>query len=70
MRDASNQLEFLARASAALGTSVEIVSGREEARLIHLGVQTQWPHPKQRVLMMDIGRGSAELILSAAQGSA
>ena len=64
LRDASNRDEFLARASAIIGHPVEVISGLEEARLIHLGVQSAWPHPKQRVLMMDIGGGSAELILS------
>ncbi len=64
LRDASNRDEFLARASAILGHPVEVISGLEEARLIHLGVQSVWPHPKQRVLMMDVGGGSAELILS------
>jgi exopolyphosphatase/guanosine-5'-triphosphate,3'-diphosphate pyrophosphatase len=64
LRDASNRDEFLARAAAIIGHPVEVISGLEEARLIHLGVQMQWPHPKQRVLMMDIGGGSAELILS------
>ena len=64
LRDASNRDEFLARAAAIIGHPVEVISGLEEARLIHLGVQSVWPHPKQRVLMMDIGGGSAELILS------
>src|ERR1700730_9493549 len=64
LRDASNRDEFLARAAAIIGHPVEVISGLEEARLIHLGVQSLWPHPKHRVLMMDIGGGSAELILS------
>src|SRR5579863_7908010 len=64
VRDAGNQQEFIARASAALGTDVEIVSGQEEARLIHLGVKSRWPHPKERFLIIDIGGGSAEIILS------
>ncbi|MEQ1886877.1 MAG: Ppx/GppA phosphatase family protein [Bryobacteraceae bacterium] len=64
LRDASNQPEFLARATTILGTPLEIISGLEEARLVHLGVQSQWPHPKQRILIADIGGGSAELILS------
>jgi len=64
LRDASNRDEFLARAAAILGRPVEVISGLEEARLIHLGVQSLWPHPKHRVLMMDVGGGSAELILS------
>src|SRR6266404_8179102 len=64
LRDASNQDEFLKRASEALQAPVEVISGQEEARLIHLGVQSRWPHPTQRVLMVDVGGGSAELILS------
>ena len=64
VRDARNQAEFLTRTSAALGTEVEIISGQEEARLIHLGVQSRWPHPKERFLIVDIGGGSAEIILS------
>ena len=64
VRDASNQQEFLARASAALGTNVEVISGPEEARLIHLGVEARWPRPKERTLIVDVGGGSAELIIS------
>lgn len=64
VRDASNQQEFLTRASLAAGAPVEIISGQEEARLIFLGVQSKWPHPKQRVMVVDIGGGSAEIIVS------
>ena len=64
LRDASNQSEFLERAASILGIPVEVISGLEEARLIHLGVQTRWPNPNQRLLILDIGGGSAELILS------
>ena len=64
LRDAGNQEEFLKRASEALQAPVEVISGQEEARLIHLGVQSRWPHPTQRVLMIDLGGGSAELMLS------
>ena len=64
VRDASNQEEFLERASRALGTPVEIISGQEEARLIHLGVLARWPQAGKRVLMADVGGGSAEVILS------
>jgi exopolyphosphatase / guanosine-5'-triphosphate,3'-diphosphate pyrophosphatase len=64
VRDASNQNEFLQRASDALGTNVEIISGSEEARLIHLGVEARWPRPKERTLIIDVGGGSAELIIS------
>src|SRR5580658_1646426 len=64
LRDATNRAEFLARATQILGTPVEVVSGLEEARLIHLGVQARWPQPHRRLLIADIGGGSAELILS------
>jgi exopolyphosphatase/guanosine-5'-triphosphate,3'-diphosphate pyrophosphatase len=64
VRDASNQREFLERASKALGAPIEIISGQEEARLIHLGVQARWPQSGKRVLMIDVGGGSAEVILS------
>ena len=64
VRDASNQQEFVDRATAVLGTPVEIISGQEEARLIHLGVQARWPHPNQRILIVDLGGGSAEIILA------
>jgi exopolyphosphatase/guanosine-5'-triphosphate,3'-diphosphate pyrophosphatase len=64
IRDTRNQHHFLARASEAAGAPVEIISGREEARLIHLGVTGLWPQPGRRVLMLDIGGGSAEVIAS------
>jgi len=64
VRDARNQAEFLARTTAALGADIEIISGQEEARLIHLGVQSRWPHPGERFLIVDIGGGSAEIIIS------
>lgn len=64
VRDAGNRHEFLQRASEAIGAPVEIISGQEEARLIHLGVQARWPHPRQRLLIVDVGGGSAEFILS------
>jgi exopolyphosphatase/guanosine-5'-triphosphate,3'-diphosphate pyrophosphatase len=64
IRDASNQAEFIDRASEALGTPVEIISGQEEARLIHLGVQSRWPHPEERILIIDVGGGSVEFIVA------
>lgn len=64
VRDASNQNEFLERAGQALGAPVEIISGQEEARLIQMGVESRWPQTNKRVLIIDVGGGSAELILS------
>ena len=62
IRDTRNPHEFLSRASEAAGTPVEIISGREEARLIYLGVESIWPQHGKRTLMIDIGGGSAEII--------
>jgi exopolyphosphatase/guanosine-5'-triphosphate,3'-diphosphate pyrophosphatase len=67
VRDARNQARFLERASAIIAQPVEIISGQEEARLIHLGVESSWPHPDERLLIIDIGGGSAEII-EAEQG--
>jgi exopolyphosphatase/guanosine-5'-triphosphate,3'-diphosphate pyrophosphatase len=64
IRDAGNQEEFIAKASEAIAAPVEIISGQEEARLIHLGVQSRWPHKKHRLLIIDVGGGSAEIIHS------
>ena len=64
VRDANNQREFLTRASSSLGAPVEVISGQEEARLIHLGVTLRWAQPKGRVLLVDLGGGSAEVTLS------
>jgi exopolyphosphatase/guanosine-5'-triphosphate,3'-diphosphate pyrophosphatase len=62
IRDTRNPHEFLSRASEAAGTPVEIISGREEARLIYLGVESTWPQTGKRTLVIDIGGGSAEII--------
>jgi exopolyphosphatase/guanosine-5'-triphosphate,3'-diphosphate pyrophosphatase len=62
VRDASNREEFLERTARVIGQPVEIISGQEEARLIHLGVESRWPHPKDRIMIADIGGGSAEII--------
>lgn len=64
IRDARNQHLFMQRAAAAIGAPVETISGAEESRLIHLGVQWRWPQDNRRVLILDIGGGSAEIILS------
>lgn len=64
VRDASNQHEFIDRASEAARAPVEIISGTEEARLIQLGVHARWPQPGKRLLTVDVGGGSAEIIHS------
>jgi exopolyphosphatase/guanosine-5'-triphosphate,3'-diphosphate pyrophosphatase len=55
--------EFLLAAETALECPIDIIAGREEARLIYLGV-TQWvAGEEQKQLVMDIGGGSTELII-------
>jgi exopolyphosphatase/guanosine-5'-triphosphate,3'-diphosphate pyrophosphatase len=62
VREAENADEFLARCREA-GVEVEIISGVEEARLIHLGVLQALPVFDRRLLLCDIGGGSTELLL-------
>ncbi|MBS0458306.1 MAG: Ppx/GppA family phosphatase [Proteobacteria bacterium] len=54
---------FLQPAEAALGHAIDIVSGREEARLIYLGIAHSLPADDQRRLVIDIGGGSTECII-------
>ncbi len=54
---------FLTQAEDILGVPVEIVSGREEARLLYHGVRHSLPPLKKHRLVMDIGGGSTELIV-------
>lgn len=63
LRQARNGVEFLALANAALGHKIEIISGREEARLIYLGVANTIFNDKDKRLIVDIGGGSTELII-------
>ena len=62
LREARNRNEFLHRAEAALGFPIEVISGREEARLIYAGVATLQPSTTPR-LVIDIGGRSTEMIL-------
>ncbi|MBU6476472.1 MAG: Ppx/GppA family phosphatase [Xanthomonadaceae bacterium] len=56
-------LRFLKAAEHALGHVIEVVSGREEGRLIWLGVTHALPRSDQRRLVIDIGGGSTEIIM-------
>jgi exopolyphosphatase / guanosine-5'-triphosphate,3'-diphosphate pyrophosphatase len=62
LREARNRNAFLARAQAVLGLPIEVISGREEARLIFAGVARLQPSTQQR-LVIDIGGRSTEMIL-------
>ena len=57
---------FLVPAETALGHAIEVVAGREEARLVYLGVaHAQPPKDGQLRLVIDIGGGSTECIIGA-----
>ncbi|UVE19812.1 exopolyphosphatase [Pseudomonas sp. LS44] len=63
LREARNRSEFIRRAEAVLGHPVEVISGREEARLIHLGVSHTLADTPGKRLIADIGGGSTEFII-------
>lgn len=63
LRKVRNAEDFRARAEAALGYPIEVIAGREEARLIYLGVSHGLQDESDRRLVIDIGGGSTELIL-------
>ncbi len=63
VRRLSAPASFLSAAEEALGHPIEVVSGREEARLIYLGVAHGVPDSPERRLVIDIGGGSTEFII-------
>ena len=63
LRRARRAKAFRADCEAALGHPIEIISGREEARLIYLGVAHSVAQNEGRKLVVDIGGGSTELII-------
>lgn len=67
LRDARNLQDFLHRAEALLGYPIEVISGREEARLIYLGAAKAIPAHFTSHFVVDIGGGSTEIILGEQQ---
>jgi exopolyphosphatase/guanosine-5'-triphosphate,3'-diphosphate pyrophosphatase len=63
LRVAKNSPQLLREARQVLGFPIEIISGREEARLIYLGVAHALPVSSQRRLVVDVGGGSTEFII-------
>lgn len=63
VREAENRKVFVKRAREEAGVEVEVISGYEEARLIHLGVLQALPVFDERRFVVDIGGGSTELIV-------
>jgi exopolyphosphatase/guanosine-5'-triphosphate,3'-diphosphate pyrophosphatase len=69
LRVARNAEKFVQEAQQRLGHPIEIVSGREEARLIYLGVAHGRATREGRRLVVDIGGGSTELIIGEGKDS-
>ena len=63
LREARNRDVFLAKAKRILGFPIEVIAGKEEARLIYLGVSHLLPQSAERRLVIDIGGRSTEMIL-------
>ncbi len=63
LRKARNSKAFVDKAQAILGYPIEIIAGREEARLIYLGVAHTQSDDNDRRLVMDIGGGSTEFVI-------
>ena len=63
LRVAKNAKSFLREAESALGFPIEVIPGREEARLIYVGVVHSLPLAPHNRLVIDIGGGSTEFIV-------
>ena len=63
LREARTRDVFLKRGNEVLGFPIDVISGREEARLIYQGVAHMLPPSDERRLVIDIGGRSTELIL-------
>lgn len=63
LRKAHDAEDFLVEAEEALGFPIEVISGREEARLIYLGASHSLPETPGKRLVVDIGGGSTECIV-------
>lgn len=65
LRVAKNARDFLVEAEKVLGFPIEVIAGREEARLIYVGVAHTMPDPSLQQLVVDIGGGSTEFIIGS-----
>ncbi len=62
-REARNRRQFVKRLQEDADIEVHVVSGKEEARLIHLGVSSGMNLGRRQALFIDIGGGSTEVIV-------
>ncbi|PJZ68633.1 exopolyphosphatase [Leptospira perolatii] len=63
LREASNRISFLEAAWKEAGIRIDVISGYEEARLIYFGVLQGLPVFDRKILMIDIGGGSTEVLV-------
>ena len=63
VREAENADVFIERARDEAGVVVDVIAGVEEARLIHIGVLQAVPVFDQRLVLIDIGGGSTEILV-------
>jgi exopolyphosphatase/guanosine-5'-triphosphate,3'-diphosphate pyrophosphatase len=63
VRDADNGNDFLARVREASGIAIEVITGAEEVRLIHLAVRTRMELGEGKWVLADLGGGSVEVSL-------
>lgn len=63
LRDAGNSAEFLDRVKREVGLPIKIITGEEEAGLSFLAVTQDLKEAGRRLLVIDVGGGSTELIL-------
>ena len=64
VREASNSAGFVDSLRKRTGVAVDVISGDEEARLINLAVRSEFPSRLDPLLLVDIGGGSTELVIS------
>ncbi len=64
IRNATNGKALVEEIKAATGIAIEIISGKREAALIHLGAKHAMDFGKEKCLIMDIGGGSVEFIIA------
>ncbi|HXX95367.1 MAG TPA: Ppx/GppA phosphatase family protein [Planctomycetota bacterium] len=63
VREAKNREQFVERAQKEARLAVRVLSGEEEGRLIYAGVRDGLPPSYRRIAVIDIGGGSAEIVV-------
>ena len=69
VRESKNREAFVKRIKKEAGLDLEVISGREEARLVHLAVATKIPLGSRKWLLVDLGGGSVEVSLVDEHGA-